>query len=376
MKTIRRIFLALIVLLIAALGFVYLKHGTGQMYPDTSTAPLRPTGDLQAAAMLVMPPGNVTVAPDGRVFFNTHPFAQAQRFDLPTLFELVDGKPVPYPSMEFQKKLQGTFGLKVDQHQRLWMIEPRGLDHARTRLLAIDLRSGNVAFEHWFEEGQAQFTQDLRISPDGNTVYLADTGLFRFTPANLLILDVASKKHRTVFETEPTAQPQNWITRRFDGKPHKLGYGLVSFTVGLDGIEISADGQWLYYATMSHDSAYRISTAALRDASLSAAQLSAKIEKIGNKPLSDGITLGAQGQMLITDIENGAVAQLGPDGKLQTLVRNPKIVWSDGVALGPDGALWLTDSGIPAYLHPLALPPSREALQAKGPYGLWKLPAM
>ncbi len=375
MKTIRRLLLALLVLIVAALGFIYLKHGTGQMYPDTSTAPLRPTADLQAAAMLEMPPGNVTVSADGRVFFNTHPFAQAQRFDLPTLFEWVGGKPVPYPSAEFQKKLQGTFGLKVDQQQRLWMIEPRGLDHARTRLMAIDLKTGQPVFEHWFAEGEAQFTQDLRISADGNTVYLADTGLFRFTPANLLILDVATKKHRKVFETEPTAQPQNWITRRFDGKPHMLGYGLVSFTVGLDGIELSADGQWLYYATMSHDSAYRIPTVALRDESLSAAQLSAKIEKVGSKPLSDGLTLGAQGQMLITDIENGAIAQLSADGKLQTLVRNPKIVWSDGVALAPNDTLWLTDSGIPAYLHPLALPPAREVLIAKGPYGLWKLPA-
>ncbi len=360
-------------LAVAGLAYVYTQHGTGKLYPDTSTPALRAEGDLQAAALLELPPGNVTVAPDGRVFFNTHPFAQAKRFGRPTLFELINGKPVPYPNEAFQEQLQGTFGLQVDRQNRLWAIEPRGLDHERTRLLAIDLTSGKTVFEHWFDKSEAQFTQDLRISADGNTVYLADTGLFRFTPASLLIFDVSKKTHRKVFETEPSAQAQSWITRRFDGKAHTLAYGLVSFTVGLDGIELSADGQWLYYATMSHDSAFRVPVAALANASLTPAQLGATIERIGPKPLSDGITLSPEGKLLITDIEHGAIAQLSTDGKLQTLVKKSGIVWSDGIAVAPDGAIWLTDSGIPAYLDQLARPPSLETLKAKGPYGLWRL---
>jgi hypothetical protein len=41
--------------------------------------------------------------------------------------------------------------------------------------------------------------------------------------------------------------------------------------------------------------------------------------------------------------------------------------------MAADGSVWLTDSGIPAYLHPLALPPSLEALSAKRPYGIYRL---
>jgi hypothetical protein len=177
-----------------------------------------------------------------------------------------------------------------------------------------------------------------------------------------------------VLEQDASAQPQNWITQRFDGKPHKLAWGLVAFTVGLDGIEVSADGQWLYYATMSHDTAYRVPTAALNDPTLSVAQLSAKIEKVGKKPLSDGITLDPQGNLLITDIEHSAIAKLSADGKLQTLARRNDIIWSDGITMAADGSGWLTDSGIPAYLHPLALPPSLDALSAKRPYGIYRLP--
>jgi sugar lactone lactonase YvrE len=364
---------AMVTLLVVGGAALYAKHGTGNFYPDTSTPALHPDTALERVITLDFPPGNVATSPTGRVFFNYHPFAQAHRFVPATMFEWRDGKALPYPSAEFQSRFQGVFGMTVDRQNRLWLIEPRGLDHERTRLTAFDLNTNQPVFEHTFAADEAQFTQDLRVSADGRTVYLADTGLFRFTPASLLVLDVASKTHRKVLEQDASAQPQNWITQRFDGKPHKLAWGLVAFTVGLDGIEVSADGQWLYYATMSHDTAYRVPTAALNDPALSAAQLSAKIEKVGNKPLSDGITLDAHGHLLITDIEHGSIAKLSADGQLQTLARRKDIVWSDGVAIAADGSVWLTDSGIPAYLHPLALPPSPDALSAKRPYGVYRL---
>jgi sugar lactone lactonase YvrE len=373
----RRISLTLgAVVVLATVGgaALYAKHGTGDFYPDTSTPAVYPEAALERVITLDFPPGNVATSRTGRVFFNYHPFAQAHRFAPAAMFELREGKAQPYPSAEHQSRFQGVFGMTVDRQNRLWLIEPRGLDHERTRLTAFDLNTNQPVFEHTFAADEAQFTQDLRVSADGKTVYLADTGLFRFTPASLLGLDVASKTHRRVLEQDASAQPQNWITQRFDGKPHKLAWGLVAFTVGLDGIEVSADGQWLYYATMSHDTAYRVPTAALNDPTLSVAQLSAKIEKVGKKPLSDGITLDPQGNLLITDIEHSAIAKLSADGKLQTLARRNDIIWSDGITMAADGSGWLTDSGIPAYLHPLALPPSLDALSAKRPYGIYRLP--
>ncbi len=380
---IKRIGLALaglLALLGIALVWLYAAHGRALPYPDTRTPPLLPSAALERVVALDFPLGNVAAAPSGRVFFNTHPFAQAQRFSPATLFELKDGKPEPYPSLAHQAKLQGVFGMTVDQQNRLWVIEPRGLDHKRSRLTAFDLNTNQVAFEHWFAPDEAQFVQDLRVSPDGTTVFIADTGLFRFTKASLIVFDVASKSHHSLLQTAPSAQPQNWMTQRFDGKPHTLGFGLVAFVVGLDGIELSKDGAWLYFAAMNHDSAFRVPTTALKDKSLSAAALNAKIERVGPKPLSDGITLDAQGRLLLTDIEHGAIARLTPAvgtgaAKLETLVANPSVRWSDGITLGPDGSIWLTDSAIPAYIDQLAMPPTREALRSAAPYGLYRIKA-
>ena len=363
----------LIAFIAVALAAIKLRYGGGDTLPDRSTPPVRPASALQPLVALDFPPGNVAIAGDGRTFFAYHPFAKAERFAPATMFELVDGVPRPYPDAAFQARYQGVFGMTVDRQQRLWLIEPASLDHARTRLLAFDLRSNTVALEHWFAEGEARFTQDLRVSPDGATIYLADTGLFRFTPASLLVFDVASKTHHTVMSTVAQAQAQDWVIHTQFGA-HKLAWGLVTFEVGLDGIELSPDGAWLYFGAMSNDRLYKVPTAALRDRSTDD-EIARQIVGLGPKPLSDGITLDRDGGVILTDIEHGGLARRDAQGALVTLARSPAIVWADGVVAAPDGALVFTDSAIPAYIDPLGRPPTLDRLVAGRPYRIYRLSA-
>jgi sugar lactone lactonase YvrE len=376
MKLLKRIPVFLLALVIVALAYLKIQHGGGRLYPDVSTAPLLEETALEPIATLDFPPGNVAVAANGRIFFNYHPFAKAERFEKATVFELVDGKPRPYPGIAFQSKYQGVFGMTVDRRQRLWLVEPAGLDHQRTRLLAFDLATNQLAFEHWFENGELPFAQDLRVTADGATVVLADTGLFKFTDPALIVFDTASKTYRKVLSKNAALRPQDWVMRTPFGE-HKLGYGLVTFAVGVDGIEISADGQWLYFGAMTHDRAFRLPMAALKDAKLDDTALGRLIEEIGPKPMSDGIALDAQGRLLITDIENGGIARLdmkaSPQGRLRTLVKSPKVIWADGIVAAPDGSIIFTDSAIPAYVHQFALPPSIERLRAARPYRMWRI---
>lgn len=356
-----------------ALAWLKIMHGGGNPYPSVATKPLVPASALETVVTLDYPPGNVAIAANGRTFVNYHPFAKAERFG-PTMFEVENGHLVPWPSVQAQKNWQGVFGMTVDSKQRLWLIEPAGLDHARTRLTAWDLASNTKVFEHWFDKGVLPFAQDLRVTADGSRVILADTGLFKFTRPSIAVFEPATGHLLERLAQHPSTQPQDWTIRTPFG-PHKLGYGLINFTVGVDGIELSKDGTWLYFGGMSHQHLYRVPVAALADTRLDETALGKLVEDQGVKPLSDGITLDAQGRVILTDIEHGGLMRRGDNGQLETLVTDPKIIWADGVVRAPDGALVFTDSAIPAYVDPLARPPSIDRLAAHRPYRLLRLPA-
>lgn len=360
--------------LVAALAAVKARYGGGRPYPDVSTPPRLAAAAVEVAAELALPPGNVTVSRAGRVFFNTHPFAQAHRFADAFLFELVDGAPRPYPDAAAQRDLAFVFGLHADALDRLWLVAPATLDRPRTRLFAYDLATGARVFDHEFAPGVGRFAQDVRATPDGATLFLADTGAFHFTDGSLLAFRVADRSVRTLLAGHPSTRPQDWVMRTAAG-PYRLGHGLLTFAVGVDGLALSPDGAWLYYGAMSHDSLYRVPTASLLDPGLGAEALGARVERVGPKPLSDGIEALADGTVLITDVENGSVARLGPGGELATLARPGGVVWADGVAVAPGGDVYFTDSAIPAYIDPLLRPPARDRLAAGAPYRLYRFRA-
>jgi hypothetical protein len=357
-------------LLLLGLLFVKIRYGRGSPYPDLSTPPLA-GGDLGVLAELEFPPGNVTSARDGRVFFNTHPFTQSHRFTDVFLFELIGGVPRPYPDAASQPDAKFVFGMTVDAQDRLWLISPATLDRAQTRIQAYDLRSNQRVIDHELPPGVGRFSQDLRVSPDGRTLFLADTGAFRLTHASLLVVDVDRWTVREVLGADPSTQPQDWVIETAHG-PHRIGFGLLSFQVGVDGIALSRDGAWLYFATMSHDTLYRVRTEHLLDASLPPTELARRVERLGRKPLSDGIEVTADGSVLITDVEHGGLARLAPSGRLDTLVRDRRIVWADGVNVTTSGDVLLTDSSIPSYIDQLLRPPAEDRLRGGRPYRIYR----
>lgn len=343
--------------------YLWLIYSGGADYADLTSTPLT---TVEAVLTFDQPIGNAAVARDGRIFFTVHPESRPEG---PKLYVWRNGAATPFPAPEVQASLFVTpLGVMVDGRDRVWVIDPGQHGTDAPKLVALDADTGAVLVDHRFNSDIApwgSFLQDLRISPDGRTIVIADVSFWRRAPG-LVVFDVASETARRVLESHPSMIAQNWLIRTAT-KPMSFYGGLLALKTGVDGVAIDPAGQYVYWASMNHDTLFRAPLAAVADASLAADALAGRVEALGPKPLSDGISTDVMGGVLITDVEQGAVLRRDPSGRLETLVKDARIRWADAVNFGPDGAVYLSDSAIPD----LMLMP-KDHIAARAPYTIWR----
>lgn len=366
MKRLLQILLVLAGLLAILLIGVRLRYGGGRPYPDLSGAPQFAGEAIEQVAVLEQPPGNLAVSADGRLFFNYHPESHPEG---DSVFEWVNGEPRPYPNAAFQAEYEAVLGMAIDRQNRLWLLDTGGQGFGDVRLFAFDLATDELVHDHTFPKSIGQrgsFFNDLQVAPDGETIYIADVSFWRQNPA-LVVYDVATQKARRLLEGHPSVVAQEWLVNTSTKEMTFFG-GLIALKPGVDGIALSRDGEWLYYAAMTHDTMYRIPAAALHDETLSAAALADQVEAVGQKPLNDGLSIDLAGNVYITAVEHNGIMRLRPDGSLETLVKDPaRIRWADGLSFGPDDYLYFTDSAIPDLMLQ-----SRAHIDASAPYTIYR----
>ncbi len=344
---------------------LYLRYGGGEPYPDVTSEPLVDESELEIVVTSPEPIGNVAVSADGRVFYTIHPESRPTG---PKLLEWTDGVPRAYPSEAAQAQLETPLGVVVDRQNRLWVIDHGNHGTGAAKLVAYDLETGALAHEHVFDSAVAQlgsFLQDLQVDSAGKHVFIADVSFFRKNPA-LVVYDVEQRRARRVLNGHPSVSPQDWLIRA-QTKDMEFFGGLLVLKPGVDGIAIDRSDQWLYYGAMAHDTLYRVRVEDLLDASLREAALGAKVRAVGRKPLNDGLSTDLEGNVLITDVEHGAVLRMTPTGDLTTLIRTDRIRWADALSYGPDGWLYVADSAIPDQMLR-----SKAHIQASAPYFIFR----
>lgn len=360
-----RLFFGLVVLIAALAIVLNLRYGGGDPYPDLSGTPLFEEEALEVVVTSAEPIGNLAVSADGRVFYTIHPESRPSGAKL---LEWVDGAPRPFPSEEAQAIFETPLGIVIDRQNRLWTIDHGNHGTGQAKLLAFDLRTGGLVHEHLFDSSVAQlgsFLQDLQVDSTGEKVFIADVSFWRKNPA-LIVYDVALEKARRVLNSDASVSSQSWLIRN-PTKDMTFFGGLVVLKPGVDGIAISRDDKWIYYGAMAHDTMYRVKVADLLDETLSEGALAARAQTIGPKPLNDGLSTDRDGNLLITDVEHGAVIRMTADGELTTLVRSDRVRWADALSYGPDGWLYLADSAIPDQMLQ-----SKAHMKAKAPYFIFR----
>jgi sugar lactone lactonase YvrE len=362
---VKRALLGLVVVLgLVALG-VRLRFGGGARLEDRTTAPELPASAVELVADLEYPPGNIAVAPDGRVFFTYHPDGGPPE----AVMTLRDGMPVPFPSPGYQA-FDTVLSLRIDRQGRLWTLDHAGYARGQPRLIAFDPATGRELHRYDFPSdvaGLLSMLNDFQVDPAGERIYIAEASPIAGTPA-VVVYDVGTRTSRRLLDRHPSVRSEDYRIQA-PGRDMTL-LGLYTLRIGIDTIALDRRGEWLYYGPVTGGTLWRVRASDLNDRSLSPEALGARVEAFAPKPISDGASSDEQGRIYLTDPEHSAVLALEPDRRLRTLVKDPKLRWPDGLSFGPDGSLYVTCSALQDVLFR-----SAGSRRAHAPYQIYRFKA-
>lgn len=364
LKFLRRLLLVVAGLIGVIFFAIWLRYGGGKDFPDRTTAPEMKVDALEVVAQLDRPPGNIAVAPNGRVFFTFHPEAKS----VLNVAELIDGKPVAYPPfLPDGVKFQSVLSLRVDQQNRLWLLDNAQHGIGTPRILAVDLATNQVVHRHDFDPaiaGIGSHLNDFQVRADGRMIYIAEASIFAKNPA-LIIYDVEKQTARRVLEGHDAVVADNFVPVVQGRKMQILG--VFAIRPGVDSIALDRSGEWLYFAPVTDDKLWRIRRELLDDWTLDSATLAGAVHTYFPKTVSDGITTDNAGNIYLSDADNSAIVLLTPEGKLRTLLKHDELRWPDGFSFGPDGWLYVTCSA----LHQVIMR-GEKAISKRRPYQIFR----
>lgn len=289
------------------------------------------------------PPGNLAIAPDGRLFMSLHQFYGK---DLRVVEVMSDGTTTPYPSVEWANSpvgdgpgLNGVLGLQTDRDGILWMLDGQGDGHSG-RVVGWNTNTEMLHAIYYLAQpvtSSTSFLDDLAVDREHEAIYIADVA--DPSTAALIVLDLNTGRARRVLQASAFTVPED-MNMVIDGKV--VNWGGAPAKVGVNPITVDPANEWVYFAPMTSGSMYRVRTTDLLDETLTEAELAARVERYGDKPISDGSTVDAAGNVYITSITENAVGVIRPDGTYKTLYQQDDLSWPDGFAMGADGYVYLT----------------------------------
>ncbi len=291
-----------------------------------------------------MPPGNLAIGPDGRMFMSVHEFYGPE---LRVVEVMPDGSTKPYPTDEWARApqddgngLRGVLGLRADRTGILWMLDGQG-EGQTGRIVGWNTNTEELQAIYYVGQPAARptsFLNDLAVDLENNAIYISDTG--DGMNSAIIVIDMDTGRARRVLEGSTFTVPED-RPMIIDGREIMLGGNPAK--IGINPITIDPTNTWVYFAPMTAASMYRVRTTDLLDDSLSDEDLAAKVERYGDKVISDGSTVDAAGNVYITAMTDNAIGVTKPDGTYEVLYQsNEDLPWPDGFAMGGDGFVYAT----------------------------------
>jgi sugar lactone lactonase YvrE len=135
----------------------------------------------------------------------------------------------------------------------------------------------------------------------------------------------------------PVVEGTQLFVRPKGGRPHP-------FAVGLNGVELSPDGETLYFNAFTGRHLLAVSARDLSDPTVPDSKIIAEVRDAGSIGVARHLAIDARGRLYVMDMERNAIFRRSSSGSFQMLISNPQLLWPDTMAVGPDGYLYVTSS--------------------------------
>jgi len=333
-------------------------------------------------------PTGVTVSHDGRIFVNYPKWGDDVQF---TVAVLRDGKEVAYPDAAINRtdrkddpeRLVSVQSVVVDPANRLWILDTGSplfapTEYGGPKLVCVDLASDWVVQTILFPQTVAlptSYLNDVRFDLRRGAAGMAFITDSSNQGANgIVVVDLATGESWRKLHDHPSTKPEQLpgFLPMVEGKPfleeQPNGSVKPGSAMGSDGIAISADGSRLYYCPLGSRKLYSVAVDALADRSADESSTAATVRDEGDKGGgADGLESDAAGNIYATNYEHNSVTRRRPDGRWETLIHDPRLLWPDTMSLATDGYLYVTAN----QLHRQARYHGGQDLRQK-PYALFR----
>jgi len=332
---------------------------TGAAAGEASAA--RAAGEMELALLADAPstPTGLAISPEGRVF------VMMPRFDgeVPyTLGEVArDGSVTPYPDAVAnaidpdapQRSLIYVPNGVFDTQGHLWVLDA-GLPEGKgppvpggAKLVQFDLATNRALRTIPLESGivPTSSLNDLRIDTGGGRAraFVSDQG--QDGEGAILAVDLETERVVRRLAGHASTQSRKNLTKFVEHRPVLLDSGTGPARPvqgGANGIALGPNGTRLYYAPLIGRHLYAVDAGALLDAGRSDADIAAMVEDLGEKGMTGGLGADAMDRVYLTLQEQNAVGRRHPDGRIEVLASDPRLVWADTIVITADNWLYVS----------------------------------
>ncbi|MGL4994390.1 MAG: lactoylglutathione lyase family protein [Bacteroidales bacterium] len=283
----------------------------------------------------------IAISESNRIFVNYPTWDIKSPFKVA---EIIDGKEMAYPSAKDNNRFVAVQSVVIDDLDRLWILDPAnpqfsGVVNSGAKLFQVDLKSNKIVREYKFPKEVApskSYLNDLRVDTKRDIAYITDSEL-----GGIIVIDIKSGKSYRALDNSSSKLLANLESIEFTST------GKWNNRVNSDGIEISKDGERLYFTSLTGDILFRIQTSILRNKDLSPQQRaeSVEIENKENVP-TDGMLLH-ENKLYMANLPTEGIWEydLNSGRGININLKEP-IRWADSFAKDSDGNIYFTTSQI------------------------------